>query len=69
MSDIPNETDITVETDLDRLTEKSDRLPGWYDDVFDGDGNLAEPSSVLDDLFLSPSGPTISAASVEEPDI
>jgi hypothetical protein len=69
MSNIPNETDLTGETDFERLMDVDDRLPKWYDDVFDEDGNLVKPMSVLDDLFLSPSGPTTSATIVELPDI
>lgn len=52
MSDTSDDTTEPTETEFQKLVDVGDRLPKWYDDVFDKDGNLARPASVLDDEFL-----------------
>jgi hypothetical protein len=52
MSNTPDDIEPIAEDQSEQLVNVDDRLPKWYDDVFDGDGNLAPPASILDDEFL-----------------
>lgn len=49
MSDVPNPEPKIRQTDAVRLDDYSDRFQQDYDDVFDRDGSLLQPLSVLDD--------------------
>jgi hypothetical protein len=53
-------------TDYDKSQDGNDLYALEYDEVFLPDGSRLLGSSVLDDLFLSPSGPTIPTDSVED---
>ena len=49
MSDVPNTEPEIRQTDAVRLDDYSDRFRQDYDDVFDRNGSLLQPLSVLDD--------------------
>lgn len=52
MKDPLDKLDPESESDFDREADSEDRFPLRYDDVYDPDGNLLEPMSVLDDPFV-----------------
>lgn len=53
MKDPLDALDPEKETDYDRQEDSDSRFTRLYDDVFDPDGNLIEPTSVLDDPFVT----------------
>jgi len=53
MNDPLDSLDPEAETDYDREQDSDARFPLRYDDVYDGDGNLVKPASVLEDPFVS----------------